>query len=63
LTMYGACSETRAAVAESEGGSGLGNWASLCTLSAVSSYRPEILTWISFLAPSDRFEAAAAAVA
>ena len=61
--MYGACSLTRAAVAESAGGSGLDNWASRCSqfVSHLPIRKDELRTYISFLTPSERFVAAAVA--
>jgi hypothetical protein len=61
--MKGACSLTRAAVAESEGGSGFGSWASRWRfhVSHIINAGGAVRTYISLRTGSERFVAAAAA--
>jgi hypothetical protein len=61
--MKGACSVTRAAVAESEAGSGFGSWASRWRyyVSQIVNAEGALRTYISLRTGSERFVAAAAA--
>jgi hypothetical protein len=61
--MKGACSVTRAAVAESEAGSGLGSWASRWRyyVSEIVNAERAVRTYISLRTGSERFVAAATA--
>jgi hypothetical protein len=61
--MKGACSVTRAAVAESEAGSGFGSWASRWRyhVSRIEYAGGAVRTYISLRTGSERFVAAAAA--